>query len=127
MLFEKKFFAPAYETVLHNSIPTDKDNNVSNGNDSAKIKTSSPLIKVAGSEIRIEYWESVVGFKGYKLERNVLQLFDIDSDEKINLTILDQDLYLLRNGSVYNLQNTGKFEQYKKLTDPEILKLLPKN
>ena len=122
---QNSYLVPGFETLSKNGTGNG-NNNVSSGDPVGTPKVKS-VIKVAGSLVKIEYWESAVGFKGYKLQKDRLLLFNIDPADKISLTYLDNVLYMKRAGVYYKMRSSGKFEQYTKETNQEIIKTLQAN
>jgi len=122
-LAETTMVVPTFETIESGK---NNGNNVSNGNPETVIKVGD-VRKVQGSELKIEYWQSVVNFKGYKLSERRLLLFNITPEEKINLKSIDKSIYLKRGGSYFKLVATNKFEQYELETNPDLLKILESN
>ncbi len=118
---ERIYSVAALESI--NPIGTKGGNtNVSSGSpDSLKVNT---IKKVRGSSVKVEYWQSVVNFKGYKLSRINLQLYDIKPDENISLKYLDKVLYMKKNGTFYKLKASGNFESYQKEGNGDIIKIL---
>ncbi|NUM31320.1 MAG: hypothetical protein HUU47_03230 [Bacteroidetes bacterium] len=109
------------EPVNHN-----ENNNVSNQNGENSLNISTTK-KLTNTSIKVEYWQSVVNFKGYKLEGNNLKLFGVKPTEKISLKILDNNIYLKKNGDYYKLEQSGDFEQYTKEVNRETIKILDSN
>lgn len=104
----------------------EQSNNVStqNGENSLGVNVTK---KLNNSSIKVEYWQSVVNFNGYKLEGNNLKLFGVKPDEKISLKMLDNNLYLKKKDNYYKLEQSGDFEQYSKEVNREIIKILDTN
>jgi hypothetical protein len=122
---QNSYLVPGYET-LAKSGTGNGNNNVSSG-DPVGVPKVKTVVKVAGSLVKIEYWESAVGFKGYKLLENRLLLFDTSPKDKVSLTYLDNTLYMKKAGVYYKMKASSKFEQYTKETNQEIIKVLQAN
>lgn len=124
---DKKISETMYSVSAIETIPPGEanDENVSNGgnNDNLKLTTR----KVRGASIKVEYWKSVVNFKGYKLNGSNLELFEIKPEESVSFKYLDKQLYLKKSGNYYKLNPSGNFEQYQKETDTEVIKKLDSN
>jgi len=122
---ESLFSVSSLELIKPEDVPP-KDPNVSNDNTSPDLKVGE-VRKVKSSTVKVEYWQSVVNFKGYKLNGSNLQLFDVSPEEGVSLKFLDKHLYMKKNGSYYKLNPSGSFETYQKESNPEIIKLLETN
>src|SRR5262249_27696995 len=89
---ESMYSVSAFETIT----PTDsKTPNVSNGMGSDNIKAG--IRKTRSSSIKVEFWQSIVNFKGYKLSGSNLELFDVKPEENVGFKYLDNKLYLKKN------------------------------
>ncbi len=75
---------------------------------------------------QIEFWESIVNFKGYKWDGKKLLLYGIDSMELIDFHWLSDQLVLQRGKEYFLLKQTNQFESYLKLTDQVLLDRLIK-
>jgi hypothetical protein len=118
---ETIFSVSAFELV---KAGTDNGTNAGMGGETGSELKNTTLRKVRGTTVKVEYWQSVVNFKGYKLIGNNLKLFDVDTKERMNLIYLDNQLFLNKSGTYYKLNASGNFESYQKETDNDIIKLL---
>jgi hypothetical protein len=121
---ETLYSVAAFETITPDGANT--NTNVLTGETNDDLRVSN-VRKVKGTSVKVEFWQSVVNFKGYKLNGNKLLLFDIKRDENVNLKFLDNQLYLKKNGYYYKLNGSETFETYKKETNIEIIKTLESN
>lgn len=70
----------------------------------------------------VEFWESPINYKGYKMGNKKIILFGIgDEFEKITLFQIDNHIYLKYYDAVYPLENTYNFEPLKKVTEKSLL------
>lgn len=124
---DKKISETVHSVSAFETIPEGEanDQNVSNGGSNDNLKLS--MRKVRGSTIKVEYWQSVVNFKGYKLNGSNLQLFEIKPEESVSFKYLDKQLYLKKSGNYYKINASGNFEQYQKENDTEVIKKLDSN
>lgn len=88
---------------------------------SAETKAS---IKNLGTNIRVEFWESIVNFKGYKFDGSTLLLFDTPVTTSVVIKSYDGSTYLLKNGAYYKLVPNSSFNQMSKVSDATLLKVL---
>ncbi|NBV56366.1 MAG: hypothetical protein EBR72_00955 [Bacteroidetes bacterium] len=81
-------------------------------------------IRTKKSTIQVEYWESVVGFNGYKYDGNTLQLYGITPNENIALSSLDKRLYLKKGNQYYSIAKSNTTHKFAPITNPIMLKVL---
>ena len=74
--------------------------------------------------IKLEYWNSVIGFNGYKYDGNTLQLFGIAQNETVNLLSLDNRLYLKKNEQIYSIEKSSSAKRFTAVTNSILLKIL---
>lgn len=122
-LTETTYAVAAFETVRR-GIDT---NSQMAGNDPGANNIKAGVRQIKGASMKVEYWESVVNFKGYKLKGSNLKLFDVDPGETIQLKYLDKRLYMKRNGQYFRMNASGQFEPYQKELSEEVLKSLDNN
>jgi len=77
--------------------------------------------KKTASSIKIEFWQSPINYKGYKMTKNKIVLFGINPDENIKLFHLDDDTFIKHNQNYYRLYFTDDFKQFEKITDTSII------
>jgi hypothetical protein len=87
-------------------------NNNNNYNNKADVKSDSLVVRkakaraVKSDQYTIEYWQSPINFKGYKLVGYTLQLYGLGSSQaSVKLYKVDYQLYLRMNGLVYELKS----------------------
>lgn len=78
-----------------------------------------------GKSITVEFWQSPLNYKGYKLSRNRLVLFGFDQEEQVSLYRLDNAVFMKSNAGVFRLENTADFRQLERVTDEALLAKLP--
>lgn len=82
------------------------------------------ITKTQGPNIRVEFWESIVKFKGYKFDGKTLLLFDTPVSASIVLQSYEGTTYLNKNGVFYKLIPNSNFNQMSRVTNAELLKVL---
>ena len=85
-----------------------------NSNLADSLLQSSIDIKIVNKTlINVEFWESPIGFKGYKLSKSKLILYGLSP--QLDYTILKQnDIYYLKFHSItYELKETEKFINFQ--------------
>ena len=69
----------------------------------------------------IEYWESPIHYKGYKLANNTVVLYGLQPDIQNKLVLLDDHLYFRHETEVYYLSPTFESIPFSIVTDELIL------
>ncbi len=98
----------------------EEDDKALSGNDAEKAE----LIKAPGGSIKVEFWESIVKFKGYKYDGKTLLLFDTPVSASIALQSYEGVTYLNKNGVFYKLIPNSSFNQMSRVTNADLLKIL---
>lgn len=91
--------------------------------------SDSLLEKVSGiknpknsvSSLKIEFWQSPINYKGYKMTKNKIVLFGINAEDNIKLFHLEDDIFMKCNQNVFRLYFTDDFKQFEKVTDASII------
>lgn len=99
-----------------------------------KINPSDSLLeKVSGIKnnktslsLKVEFWQSPINYKGYKMTKNKVVLFGINPDENIKLFHLDDAIFMKHNQNCYILYFTDDFKQFEKVNDSGIISKLSK-
>ena len=103
-------------------------NNIKPGSTSIQVtKSRAKKSKKFTNEnltIKLEYWNSVIGFNGYKYDGNTLQLFGIAQNETVNLLSLDNRLYLKKNEQIYSIEKSSSAKRFTAVTNSILLKIL---
>jgi len=69
----------------------------------------------------VEFWESPINYRGYKMTKNKIILFGINQNEEIKLFQLDGKIIMSQNKNYYSLHFTDNFKQFEKITSPSVL------
>jgi hypothetical protein len=100
------------------------------GKSNQSVKTDSLLNVFQGGQnaneniFRLEFWQSPVNFKGFKLIRNGIISFGLDPEDITKLFDLNGTL-ILRSGSFYyRLYPTDRFMPYQRISDENTIKQL---
>jgi len=97
-----------------------------------KLNTKDSLLKKnAGikenninQELIIEYWQSPLNYKGYKLAKNKLIIFGINEDEPLKIFNYGNSLFLRFQGQYVKLENHQEFKSFEKYTEQEVISIL---
>lgn len=77
-------------------------------------------------QIDVEFWESPIHYKGYKLGRNKLVLFGVDNESQIMLFDLNEYVILQSDDTYYRLERTADFKNLRRFTDESVIQQLGK-
>jgi len=106
-------------------------NNNNNYNNKAEVKSDSLVVRkakaraVKSDQYTIEYWQSPINFKGYKLVGYTLQLYGLGNQQaSVKLYKVDYQLYLRMNGNVYELRSCADGCAFIQTQDDTIRELL---
>ena len=69
----------------------------------------------------VEFWESPLHYKGYKLSKYKMVLYGFASAEGLKIYRLDEAYYLKSGGLVYRLEYANDFRPYERITDELII------
>jgi hypothetical protein len=75
-------------------------------------------------EVEVEYWKSVVNYKGYQYGGTKVKLYGIDKTKTLSFKELDSRLYLKFEGKQYYLEKNKKYNRLVEVTNPTLLKVL---
>lgn len=88
----------------------------------------SLLQKVSGikddkitDRFNVEFWESPLHYKGYKLGKSRMVLYGFTPGESLKLYRYDDALYLKNAGVVYRLDYTTDYRPYERVTDEQVI------
>lgn len=73
---------------------------------------------------RLEFWQSPVNFRGFKLIRNGIITFGLDPEDVTKLYEFNGTLILRNGASYFKLYPTDRFMPYQRITDENTIKQL---
>jgi hypothetical protein len=73
---------------------------------------------------RLEFWQSPVNFRGFKLIRNGIITFGLDPEDVTKLFEFNGTLILRNGASFFKLYPTDRFMPYQRITDENTIKQL---
>ena len=89
------------------------------------VEQAAPILKKTPAQtIQVQYWHSIVNFKGYKFDGTKLLLFDTPQDTPLKLITYGGVTYLNKAGTFYALVPNNNFNQLSRVQDANILKVL---
>ncbi len=100
-----------------------KDKTAKETEDAESVTTKS--LKTSPSfGIRVEFWESIVNFKGYKFDGKKLLLFDTPVSTPVAIKSFTNTTYLNKAGTWYMIVPNNSFNQMVRVSNAEVLKVL---
>ena len=79
-------------------------------------------VKTVNSEhISIEFWESPVNYKGYKLSKSKLIIYGLLPSDDLNLYKKEELYFLKLDGLFYKLTETSVYNNYQPIEKPEFI------
>jgi hypothetical protein len=105
--------------------------NLDSKNEDFNAKKDSAISALAGikepfntNNLMVEFWKSPINYRGYKMNRNKLVLFGMQSSDIIKVFKLNENLYFKNGEKVYRVEKITDFKPYEMITDPNILNQL---
>lgn len=77
-------------------------------------------------KFEIEYWQSPINYRGYRLGVNKFVLFGMDPDEPVNAYFWKGNYYLKWRENYYLLKENEGFQPFEKVSQPELAALTKK-
>lgn len=99
------------------------DNELEDNNEARRVK-SRKKNRIKKPTIQVEFWESVVGFNGYKYDGTTLQLYGVSPNKKIALSSLENRLYLKKDTKYYSIIKSNRTQKFTAITNSILLKVL---
>lgn len=82
-----------------------------------KISGIKDASKDIVASLKVEFWQSPINYKGYKMTKNKIILFGINPDEPLKLFHTGDVLLMKQNQNYFKLYFTDEFKQFEKITD----------
>ncbi|MBC7412905.1 MAG: hypothetical protein H7331_10700 [Bacteroidia bacterium] len=80
--------------------------------DVANVPTSASNVL---RTITVEYWQSPINYKGYKMSSGKLILFGLSPDEPLSLTEINNDFFLKHANNVYKVASCADFHSLERM------------
>ena len=96
----------------------------------AKSNKSDSLFKLIDNngnektQFKIEFWKSPINYRGFKMIRNNIIAFGLETSENCKLFSYEQQYYLKHGSAVYKIYLTSDFQSFTKINDESIIKLM---
>jgi hypothetical protein len=117
------------QLITISSLPVKNIDSVSSNKSNARSDSMLASMTNTSNEgdppvYRVEFWQSPLNFKGYKMSLGKLVLYGINSTGHVALVKGDDGYYLLANQSAYKVIYTDDFKPFERVTDRMVLKKL---
>ena len=98
--------------------------------DTDKSTTDSLLQTVSGIRddsknalvsFKVEFWQSPVNYRGYKMGKNKIVLFGMKEDDDVQLYKIKDEIYLRQNENFYRMDYINEFRAFEKVNDRNVL------
>ena len=116
LLSKSSTYVILHDSSIYNSIKT-------NSIDSLIEETSEVTIQNKHL-YRIEYWETPIHYKGYKMANNKLVLYGLEPDPNNKLVLLEDHLYFRHAAGVFHIQPTFESMPFSRVKDEYIIQQL---
>jgi hypothetical protein len=73
------------------------------------------------ASFKVEFWQSPINYKGYKMSKNKIVLFGINAQENIKFFHADDAIFMKQNQNFYKLYFTDDFKQFEKVNDASVI------
>lgn len=73
------------------------------------------------ASFKVEFWQSPINYKGYKMIKNKIVLFGIGTDEVIRLFHSEDAIFMKLNQGYVKLYFTDEFKQFEKVSDASVI------
>ena len=97
-----------------------KDKEPKKENNQTKETAAAPTSR----NIQVEYWKSVVNYKGYSYDGANVKLYGIEDTQPISFKELDSRLYINLEGKHYFIEKNNKHNRLVEVTNATLLKVL---
>jgi hypothetical protein len=94
------------------------------GSDSLLAEASGIKTEKMSEVFIIEFWQSPLNFRGYKMGKNKIILYGIDASEPLVLYKINQSIYLNFQRQYVKLEVNYDYKSFEKITDAGMIALL---
>lgn len=71
--------------------------------------------------LQVEFWRSPLNYKGYKMSKNKLVLFGLESEDEVVLYKVEEDIYMKNRQGVFRLEVSADFRQPERVSDASLI------
>ncbi len=104
----------SYKTAMPDSVGVEADKEIEEKTDNV----------VKNRNIEVEYWKSVVNYKGYNYDGNTVKLYGVDEATELTFKELDDRLYVEVQGKQYYIENNDSYNRLIEVVNPTLLNVL---
>lgn len=102
-----------------------KEDTVEKRADYAEVEIATPEPKKpTAKSLSVEYWQSVVNYKGYNFDGKRLKLYGVSESKPIEFKELDERVYLKMDSKQYYLEKNDSYNRLIELKNPTLLQIL---
>ena len=76
--------------------------------------------------VQIEFWQSPLNYRGYKMSKGKLVLFGAEPTEELTLYKMEEVVYMKNKTGVFRLDLSSDFRQAERINDATLLARLNK-
>ena len=91
---------------------------------SETVEPAADKMPSPSRSVTIEYWQSVVNYKGYNFDGKTIKLYGIAASKKLEFKELDNRIYLKLDGSHFYIEKNGNYNRLVEITNPTLLNIL---
>lgn len=73
------------------------------------------------ASFKVEFWQSPINYRGYKMTKNKIVLFGISPEEALKFFHMDDAIFMKQNNGYVKLYFTDEFKQFEKVTDTSVI------
>ncbi len=121
-----KAISPTFEEVKKSTTQVKdaqiEENDAASDQPESQIRTEYDV--VGSRNIGVEYWKSVVNYKGYNYNGNTVKLYGIKQITSLEFKELDNRLYIKMGINQYYLEKNSSYNRLVEVTNPTLLNVL---
>ena len=88
------------------------------------VQLASGITEPSSYTFMIEFWKSPINYRGYKMGRNKLVLFGMETTDNPHLYKVKDCLFLKNGNKIYKIDKNSEFQPLEIISDSNILNLL---
>lgn len=101
-------------------IDEEKNNNAKKDRDSLLAEVSGVSPSLDKLNIQVEYWQSPLNYKGYKMSKNKIVVYGLNQEDFLKLVRYKNEMYLQNPSGLYKLEYTSDFRSFEKASSAAI-------
>lgn len=73
------------------------------------------------TSFKVEFWQSPINYKGYKMSKNKVVLFGINPYDEIKFFYYEEGIIMKQNQNYFRLYFTDEYKQFEKIADLAVI------